>query len=191
MIAVMIQDRHTLDNWRDIGTHHSASYVVEVQDLIDRTLPTIATRSARAIAGSSMGGFGAMHVALSHPYRFSVVESWLGYFNGLDGELHADRQVISRLGLQAFLYGAEEDPVAEPWEDPAFAGELRAAGAHAESAIYPGGHSLEKVRAYLDPMLVFVGRAFARAQAAEARAQAAGARAAQPSKAKAHSRGQS
>lgn len=175
MIVVMVQDRPTLANWRDIGVHHSAGYVAEVQELVDRTLATIPTRAQRAIAGSSMGGFGAMHVALLNPYRFGVVESWLGYFNNLEDELRADRPVYERLGLQAFLYGAEEDPVAEPWEDSWFAGRLRAAGAHAQSAVYPGGHSLQKVREHLDPMLLFVGRAFERAQAAQAARQAAAA----------------
>jgi enterochelin esterase-like enzyme len=164
MIAVMIQDRDWRNNWRDIGTLHSASYVVEVQKLIDRMLPTVATRAGRAIAGSSMGGFGAMHVALANPYRFSVVESWLGYFNHLEGELRADRKVIRRLGLQAFLYGAEADPVALPEENPWFAAELRKAGAHAKSAIYPGGHSLAKVSRHLDTGLLFAGRALRAAQ---------------------------
>jgi enterochelin esterase-like enzyme len=164
MIAVMIQDRSGLNNWRNIGSQHSESYVVEVQELIDRMLPTIATRAGRAIAGSSMGGFGAMHVALANPYRFAVVESWLGYFNNLEGELRADRPIISRLGLHAFLYGAEADPVANPQKDPAFAAELRAAGAQAESAIYPGGHSLEKIREHLETGLLFAARSLGEAQ---------------------------
>jgi enterochelin esterase-like enzyme len=164
MIAVMIQDHSGLANWRDIGRRHSAGYVVEVQEMVDRMLPTIATRAGRAIAGSSMGGFGAMHVALANPYRFAVVESWLGYFNHLEGELRADRPVLSKLGLHAFLYGAEADPVALPAEDPAFAAELRAAGAQASSAIYPGGHSLQKVSEYLDTGLLFAGRSLAAAQ---------------------------
>ena len=57
--------------------------------------------------------------------------------------------------------------MADPEEDPAFAAELRAAGAHAEGVIYPGGHSLEKVSDYLDRMLVFAGRSL---RAAEHRA---------------------
>jgi enterochelin esterase-like enzyme len=164
MLVVMIQDHSGLRNWRDVGMQHSASYVVEVQQLIDRMLPTIATRAARAIAGSSMGGFGAMHVALANPYRFAVVESWLGFFDNLDAELRADRPIISRLGLYAFLYGAEADPVALPGENPAFAGRLRGAGAHATSAIFPGGHSLQKVREHLDAGLLFAGRSLAAAQ---------------------------
>ncbi len=173
MIAVMVQDLPGLNNWKNIGRRHSESYVVEVQELIDRMLPTIPTRAARAIVGSSMGGFGAMHVALANPYRFSVVESWLGFFNGLEGELAADRHVISRLGLRAFLYGAEEDPVAVPTEDPEFAAELRAAGAQAQSAVYPGGHSLEKVEEHLEAGLLFAGRSLvdARRRAAEEEAK--------------------
>ena len=164
LIAVMIQDRPTLDNWRDRGEHDDETYVVEVQELVDRMLRTIPTRAARAVVGDSMGGFGAMNVALSNPLRFAVVESWLGFFNNLEGALHADREVISRLGLHAFLYGAAADPVAVPAEDPEFAGKLREEGAQAESAIYPGGHSLEKVQEHLETGLLFAGRSLVAAQ---------------------------
>ena len=167
LIAVMVQDQSGLRNWRDIGPRHSASYVVEVQELVDRMFRTIATRAGRAIAGSSMGGFGAMHVALANPYRFAVVESWLGFFDGLATELQADAPIISRLGLHALVYGAEADPVAVPEEDPAFAAELRAAGADAEGVIYPGGHSLGKVRAHLESALLFAGRSLLEAQRRE------------------------
>jgi len=168
VIAVMVQDLGGLHNWRNVGRRHSASYVVEVQELVDRMFRTIASRAGRAIAGSSMGGFGAMHVALANPERFAVVESWLGFFDGLSPELQADAPVISRLGLHAFLYGAEGDPVAVPEEDPAFAAELRAAGADAEGVIYPGGHSLEKVQAHLERALLFAGRSLSEAERREA-----------------------
>ncbi len=164
LIAVMVQDAPGLDNWRDVGARHSATYVIEVQQLVDRMLRTIPTRAARAIAGSSMGGFGAMNVALAYPLSFSVVESWLGFFNGLEGNLQSDRGVISKLGLHAFLYGASEDPVAVPSEDPEFAAELRAAGAQASGMIYPGGHSLEKVEEHLDTGLLFAGRSLRETQ---------------------------
>src|SRR5205814_735852 len=81
------------------GRRHSASYVVEVQELVDRMFRTIASRAGRAIAGSSMGGFGAMHVALANPERFAVVESWLGFFDVLSPELQADALVSPRIGL--------------------------------------------------------------------------------------------
>ena len=94
-------------------------------------LPTVPARGARAIAGDSMGGYGAMDVALANPYRFGVVESWIGFFNGLEDKLRADRPIISRLGLHAFVYGGEQDHIANPDEDPPFAAALRADGADA------------------------------------------------------------
>ncbi|MHB8242269.1 MAG: alpha/beta hydrolase, partial [Solirubrobacteraceae bacterium] len=158
MIAVMIQGGPGANNWRDINGMHYESYVLEVQELIDRMLPTIATRGARAIAGDSMGGYGAMNVALGNPYRFGTVESWLGFFNGLGGELHNDKPIISTLGLHAFIYGGESDHIADPSENPAFARALRSEGAHATSAIYPGGHTMETLQAHLGSMLAFAGR---------------------------------
>jgi enterochelin esterase-like enzyme len=165
MIVILVQDRSGLSSWHNVGRRHSETYVVEVQELVDWMLRTIPTRSARAVAGSSMGGFGAMNVELNNPLRFGVVESWLGYFNGLDGVLQADTTVISRLGLHAFLYGAAEDPVAIPAEDPAFADKLNAVGATAESAIYPGGHSLQKIQEHLTTGLLFAGHALEESQA--------------------------
>ena len=91
LIAVMIQGGPGANNWRNSSDGQYESYVLEVQQLVDRLLPTVAARDARAIAGDSMGGYGAMNLALSNPYRFSVVESWLGFFNGLEGKIHADR----------------------------------------------------------------------------------------------------
>jgi enterochelin esterase-like enzyme len=165
LIAVMIQGGRGSNNWLNQGHQRYQSYVAEVQELVDRMLPTIATRSGRAIAGDSMGGFGAMNAALAYPYRFSVVESWLGFFNGLGGELHADRPILSRLGLKAFVYGGESDQIADPAEDAPFAAALRAAGASASSAVYPGGHDLETLQANLGHMLDFAGRALPQSSA--------------------------
>jgi S-formylglutathione hydrolase FrmB len=158
LIAVMVQGGPGSNNWRNQGALRYESYILEVQQLIDRTLPTVAARDARAIVGDSMGGYGAMNVALANPYRFGVVESWLSFFNGLGGDLRADRPVFSRLGLHAFVYGGEEDHIANPEEDAPFAAALRAAGVDAKSAIYPGEHNLETLEAHLAHMLAFAGR---------------------------------
>ncbi len=177
LIVVMPQDRSSLESWKDVPSHQSATFVVEVQELADRMFRTVPTRAARAIAGSSMGGFGAMNVALANPTRFAVVESWLGFFNSLWPSLQAARPVIQHLGLHAFLYGAAEDPVAVPSEDPEFAAALRADGAQAEGVIYEGGHSLEKVHAHLVAGLEFAGRSLLAAEHRAAREAAAGDRA--------------
>lgn len=161
MIAVMIQGGRGANNWRDEGSHRYESYVLEVQQLVDRMLPTVAARGARAIAGDSMGGFGAMNVALGHPRRFAVVESWLGFFNGLEGELRAAKPVIASEGLHAYLYGGASDYIADPSENAPFAAQLRAAGASAHSAVYAGGHTMETLEAHLHHMLLYAGRSLA------------------------------
>jgi enterochelin esterase-like enzyme len=157
LIAVMIQGGRGANNWR----YRYEGYVLEVQQLVDRMLPTRATRSGRAIAGDSMGGYGAMNLALGNPQRFSVVESWLGFFNGLGGELKAAKPVIAREGLHAFVYGGAADDIADPSEDAPFAAQLRAAGASAHSAVYEGGHTMETLREHLTHMLLFAGQALA------------------------------
>jgi len=165
LIAVMIQGGRGANNWRDFEGRNYETYVLEAQELVDRTLPTLADRGARAIAGDSMGGYGAMNIALSHPDRFATVESWLGFFNGLEAQVHADRPQLARMGLHAFVYGGSSDTIADPSEDAPFAAELRAAGAEAHSAIYPGGHSLETIEAHLAGMLAFAGRALSQSAA--------------------------
>lgn len=158
MIAVMIQGGRGANNWRNRGSHRYESYVLEVQQLVDRMLPTVPERASRAIAGDSMGGFGAMNVALGNPRRFSVVESWLGFFNGLEDELSAARPVIAREGLHAYVYGGASDEIADPAENAPFAAQLRAAGASAHSAVYVGGHTMETLEVHLRHMLLYVGR---------------------------------
>ena len=161
MIAVMIQGGPGANNWRNLGDLYYESYVLEVQELVDRMLPTLASRDSRAIAGLSMGGYGAMELTLNNPGRFGVVESWLGFFNGLEGQLHLDRHAISTQGLHAFLYGGSDDKIADPTENAPFAAQLRAEGADATSAVYPGEHNLETIHAHLPAMLTFAGRALA------------------------------
>jgi enterochelin esterase-like enzyme len=157
VIAVMVQGGLGANNWLNQGATRYESYVLEVQRLVDRMLPTIPTRGARAIAGYSMGGFGAMHIALTHPTDFGTVESWLGFFNGLEGQVQADRSVISHLGLRAFVYGGADDVIASPAEDLPFAAALRADGADAHGAVYPGEHSLATLAEHLESMLAFAG----------------------------------
>ncbi|MBN1952194.1 MAG: hypothetical protein JW801_13420 [Bacteroidales bacterium] len=53
-------------NWED----HIANEVVRYMDMNYRTL---AKKGSRAIAGFSMGGFGALYLGLRHPDKYSVV----------------------------------------------------------------------------------------------------------------------
>jgi putative tributyrin esterase len=45
---------------------------------MDQTFPTIASAKSRAIAGLSMGGFGAMMLSMRHPDVFSAAASHSG-----------------------------------------------------------------------------------------------------------------
>jgi enterochelin esterase-like enzyme len=51
----------------------------DVVRAVDRRYRTIPAPSARAIAGLSEGGYGAINIAMHHPREFHVVESWSGY----------------------------------------------------------------------------------------------------------------
>lgn len=162
MVVVMIQGGPGKNNWRDAGSQRYESYILEVQGLVDRMLATEPVRSARAVAGDSMGGYGSMNVSLDHPYTFAIAESWMGFFTGFGADLARDRAVFGALGFHAFLYGAESDHITDPWANAPFAAELRHARASAESAIYPGEHNLGTVEAHLEAMLTYAGHLFAK-----------------------------
>ena len=159
MIAVMLQASGLPDNWRNGSGPQYKTYVGEVQRITDRVLRTIPSRASRAIAGYSMGGFGAMNVALAQLSDYSVVESWEGFFNNLSRELAADRRLLTRLPLRAFVWGGRQDRIASSAEDAPWAAALRAAGAQARSAVYPGGHDFATLERHLTEMLTFAGRA--------------------------------
>ncbi|HVC87953.1 MAG TPA: alpha/beta hydrolase-fold protein [Gaiellaceae bacterium] len=56
----------------------------EVPDVIDKRFRTIRSRAGRALIGLSAGGYGATILGLGHLGRFSVIESWSGYFHATD-----------------------------------------------------------------------------------------------------------
>jgi len=159
MIAVMLQGAGAPADWRNTAGAGYYNYVGEVQSLSDRVLRTIPTRSARAIAGYSMGGFGAMNVALTQLRNYSVVESWEGDFANLQGELKADRRLLKALPLHAFVWGGAQDTVVASKLNAPWAAAMRAAGADAQSAVYPGAHAFAPIERHLRAMLSFVGRA--------------------------------
>ena len=72
--------------------------------------------------------------------------------------MRADHPTISRLGLRAYVYGGVSDYIADPSENAPFAAALRAAGADAHSAVYPGEHDFAMLESHLEHMLTFAGR---------------------------------
>ena len=56
----------------------------ELVNVVDSRYRTIASREGRAIVGASAGGYGATLIGFHHPGRFSVIQSWSGYFQPID-----------------------------------------------------------------------------------------------------------
>src|SRR4051794_11181721 len=93
------------------GTPAWESYHVgQLIPWVDAHLPTIADRGQRAIAGLSMGGFGAMSYAARHPDLFSSASSWSG---AVDTNTPGAGHVIDAIagldgGVPGSLWGVRE-----------------------------------------------------------------------------------
>lgn len=72
-------------NWHNFGRggrpRWEHFHIEQLIDWVDEQLPTRAERSGRAIAGQSMGGFGALSYAARHPGKFCAVISFSGAVN--------------------------------------------------------------------------------------------------------------
>jgi S-formylglutathione hydrolase FrmB len=72
------------DGWycdtADGGEMHETRIVADLVPEIDTRYRTIATREARSIAGNSMGGYGALKIALKFPELFGFTASFSGAF---------------------------------------------------------------------------------------------------------------
>jgi S-formylglutathione hydrolase FrmB len=74
-LLVVMPDGHR--NWyvndpRNGGLAYEDHIIGDVLGLVDRTFDTVANRGGRAVAGLSMGGYGAVMLAMKHPEMFSV-----------------------------------------------------------------------------------------------------------------------
>ncbi|HEY5913241.1 MAG TPA: alpha/beta hydrolase-fold protein, partial [Verrucomicrobiae bacterium] len=73
--------------------------IKELIPYIDATYRTIPNRGGRAIQGMSMGGFGAMKLALKYPDLFSSVVAFAGGYRSAEGMQSDDasRQILQRV----------------------------------------------------------------------------------------------
>lgn len=63
----------------EVPAMQNRSYVVkELVPYIDKHLPTITNPDGRIIVGSSMGGFGALHIGFHHPDVFGAIGARIG-----------------------------------------------------------------------------------------------------------------
>jgi S-formylglutathione hydrolase FrmB len=141
-------------NWgagRDWETFVSS----ELPRTIDARFRTIRNRNGRALIGLSAGGFGAALVGLHNLGRFSVLESWSGYFHPTDP---TGTQPLAR-GASTNVHTLIATLRADERRRPTFVGfyvgrgdarfraeneqldrELRAAGVPHLFAVYAGAH---------------------------------------------------
>ena len=80
-LIVVMPDGHRsfyCNDPRPGGLAYEDHIVTDVVGFVERTFPAIPDRGARAIAGLSMGGYGAIMLALRHPDVFSVACSHSG-----------------------------------------------------------------------------------------------------------------
>jgi S-formylglutathione hydrolase FrmB len=70
-------------NW-GAGRNWETYVADEVPAYVDAHFRTIRSRAGRALVGVSAGGYGATILGLHHLGRFSVIESWSGYFHPTD-----------------------------------------------------------------------------------------------------------
>ncbi|MEI6913888.1 MAG: alpha/beta hydrolase family protein [Armatimonadota bacterium] len=85
----------------------------ELIGFVDSTLQTVSTRAGRAIGGLSMGGYGAVKLALKHPELFCAAASLSGalVINGaFVGDEARDKEM--RLIFGEDMRGGEEDILA-------------------------------------------------------------------------------
>ena len=76
-------------NWEDFTAKELVNY-------IDKNYRTIANAESRAIAGHSMGGYGAITLAMKHPDVFSVAYSMNGGFLSFTAELAPENPDVKK-----------------------------------------------------------------------------------------------
>jgi putative tributyrin esterase len=141
-------------NW-GAGRNWETFVSSELPRTIDARFRTIRNRDGRALVGLSAGGFGAALVGLHNLGRFSVLESWSGYFHPTDptGTLPLARGPSTN--VHTLVATLRDDERRRPTfvgfyvgrsdvrfraENERLDRELRAAGVSHLFAVYSGGH---------------------------------------------------
>jgi putative tributyrin esterase len=101
-------------NSLDGQTPYEDDLVKDVVGLVDRTFPVKAERAGRAIGGLSMGGFGAVKVALKHHDMFASANSHSGAigFPRLEPEKALERSPEFTRIFGTSARGGPDDPFA-------------------------------------------------------------------------------
>jgi enterochelin esterase-like enzyme len=146
----------------------------DVVRAVDAHYRTIRNGSARALAGLSEGGYGALNIGFHHPGEFHVLESWSGY-------IHADsvpsvfdrrrtllrwntplyrlphvRRALLRTHTYVWFYSGTTDGLLP--QNRAFSNALAQAGVPHRFFVVHGGHNWALWRGQADRALLAAGR---------------------------------
>jgi putative tributyrin esterase len=91
------------------GGRYSDFFYDELMPYIEKHYATINRREGRAIAGNSMGGYGAWYLALRQPRRFAATASLSGALHFGTGEIGVDENGE----FAQILFGDATDPAAK------------------------------------------------------------------------------
>jgi enterochelin esterase-like enzyme len=145
-------------NWGK-GRNWQSFIVRDLRKFVDANYRTIANRRGRAIMGLSAGGYGAAAIGLANLDRYSVIESWSGYFHPTDptglkaieaGPEANVHELISRLrsrpSFLGFFVGTGDDRFRD--ENEQLDRELSRAKIPHAFAEYAGGHETQLWRTH-------------------------------------------
>jgi S-formylglutathione hydrolase FrmB len=161
---------HPDSEWADSADGRQRIETFITGPLIAAVEPVRRPRGMRAIAGFSMGGYGAINIAEHHPQIYGQVVSLAGYFKIDDPDgVFAQDPVVQQVNdpsrnfeslrsmRVALLQGADDESLPEAGELERFSTLLDRAGIAHAAARTPGSHSwrwvngqLPRVAAFLD-----------------------------------------
>ena len=167
------------DSVEDAGARWGTFVTRDLVAAIDADYPTRRGRRSRAIAGISMGGYGAINLALGHAGTFGIAASWSGYFVSntprVDGPAGSTtwRARSPLLSVVRLAPALRRQPVATSFysgradrffgENVSFDNALAQLGIPHRFRAVAGGHDASVWRAQMTTELTWIGREFRRA----------------------------
>jgi|KBSMisStaDraftv2_1062788.scaffolds.fasta_scaffold32666_2 enterochelin esterase-like enzyme len=169
------------DSVADAGARWGTFVTRDLVKAIDTDYPTKHGRGSRAIAGISMGGYGAINLALGHAGTFGIASSWSGYFvsntpdvDGPQGSATWKARspllsvshlapALKRRPIATSFYSGRADRFFD--ENVSFNKALTQLGIPHRFRAVAGGHDASVWRAQMTTELEWIGREFQRANA--------------------------
>ena len=169
------------DSVADAGARWGTFVTRDLVNAIGNDYATKPGRRSRAIAGISMGGYGAINLALGHSDRFGIAASWSGYFVSNTPDVDGPQGSSTWRARSPLLSVAQRaptlrrQPVATSFysgradrffaENVSFSETLTRLGIPHRFRAVAGGHDASVWRAQLTTELAWIGQEFQRASA--------------------------